>query len=49
MSRSSEQAERKSANLTEEQWKTLWNEGTHAAMLYQMYEGLSAPKRLGRC
>lgn len=40
MSPSSEQAERKSANLTEEQWKTLWNEGTHAAMLYQMYEGL---------
>lgn len=45
MSRSSEQAERKSANLTEEQWKTLWNEGTHAAMLYQMYEGLFGPEK----
>ena len=46
MSQSSERAERKSANLTEEQWKTLWNEGCHAAKLYQMYEGLFGSEKI---
>lgn len=32
-------------NVTEEQWETLWNEGTHAAMLYQMYEGLFSSEK----
>ena len=45
MSQSSDRAKRKSVNLTEEQWKTLWNEGTHAAMLYQMYEELFSSEK----
>lgn len=42
MSQASERPERKSANLTEEQWKTLRNEWGYAVMLFQMYEGLFA-------
>ncbi len=42
MDQSPERTERKSANVTEEQWKTLGDEWCHAVMLYQMYEGLFA-------
>lgn len=45
MSQSSERRERKSANLTEEQWMTLWDEWCQAVMLYQVYEGLFASEK----